>query len=53
MIIKLPNWTRHIFNRQKRQLSASVTSRTLVNLVCSGALTVPQGRKLVRLGRPL
>ena len=44
---------RREWNRIKRQLSENASSRAIINLVCSGALTMPQGKRLVKVGRPL
>jgi uncharacterized membrane protein (DUF485 family) len=44
---------RRDFNRFKRQLRENATSRAIIMLVCSGALDVGQGRRLIRPGRAL
>jgi hypothetical protein len=44
---------RRDFNRIKRQLSENASSRAIINLVCIGALTHAQGKRLVKAGRPL
>lgn len=35
--------TRRKYNRFKRQLNENATSRAVINIVCSGALSVPPG----------
>ena len=45
--------SRRDFNRIKRQLRENATSRAIIMLVCSGALDVGQGKRLVKAGRPL
>jgi len=41
------------FNRLKRQLNDNATGRAIIDLVCLGALSVGQGKRLVKVGRPL
>jgi hypothetical protein len=44
---------RREFSRIKKQLNENASSRAIIGLVCSGALTIPQGRRLVGTRRCL